>query len=83
MSDELFDQEIAKVQARNRELASYLDTLASQAEADNRRAAYLSHLYDENERLEREIAALEGRPNHDEADPYSTEAPPEPPKAAI
>jgi hypothetical protein len=53
------DQEIAKLQATNRELAAHLENLRLKRQADQSRAAYHSHLVESNERMEREIAALE------------------------
>ncbi len=78
MDDESLEQQIAKVKARNRELTVHRDKLAANLEANNQRAAYLSHLYDKNERLEQEIAAMEGRPRDEEDD--DGEDPPEPPR---
>ena len=77
MIPDSMDQEIAQAQARNRELANQRNKLANQFQSTQRRVAYLSHLYDRQRLLEKEIAALEGRPYHDDQDPY--QEPPQPP----
>jgi len=69
MNDDSLEQEIAKAQARNRELAAHRDKLRAKFESDQRRAARLSHVYEQQRSLEREIAALEGRPYRDEDEP--------------
>jgi uncharacterized protein (DUF3084 family) len=66
---ESFDDEIAKAAARNCELAAHHRELAAKQEAIERRVAYYQHLVQQNKRLEREIAAMEGRPYYDEDDP--------------
>ncbi|TAL04357.1 MAG: hypothetical protein EPO07_05215 [Verrucomicrobia bacterium] len=79
MPDESFEQEIAKLQAHNRDLAAHLEALDRKFEADARRDAYYFHLVKEKERMEREIAAREGRPHQDDDDPDGTTHP-EPPE---
>jgi hypothetical protein len=76
MGDNSLEQEITKAQARNRELGARHKQLRSKFEENQRRAAYLSHLYDQNERLEREIAEMEGR-HHDDDDSHQEPMPPE------
>ena len=89
--DEFFKEQIAKAEARQRELTAHRDDLQAKADAARRkrdRDRYweqrLSQTQDENRRLEREIAGLEGRPycEVDEDDPYAERPdPPDPPDA--
>jgi hypothetical protein len=80
MDDESFEHEIAKLQATNRELAAHRDKLRGKFEADQNRAAYHARLVENNKRMKREIAELEGRPYRDEDDPETDYPdPPEPP----
>jgi hypothetical protein len=80
--DGSLDDEIAKAQARNRELAAYRDALRDKNKLQNQRSAYLSDLYEQQRRLEREIAGLEGRPYRSEEE-SEWEDPPEPPEPEI
>jgi chromosome segregation ATPase len=77
MADESFEDEIAKVEARNRELTAHRDKLRAKLQGDRSRDARISRAHDRQRELEREIAQMEGRPYHDEDDPYAE--PPEPP----
>lgn len=76
------DEEIAKEQARSRELAPRHRELSEKIQAQESRAAYYQHLVQKNNRMEREIAAMEGRPYYDPDDPYAERPdPPDPPDA--
>ena len=81
MSDPSFDKEIAKLQLEVSELHDKHSVLRRKFEAREREMAHYFYLIDEKKRLERENAALEGRPYHDEDDPDDYQEPPEPPDA--
>jgi hypothetical protein len=74
------DDEIQNLAARNRELAARLENLQLKRAAEERTNAYYFHLIEDNERMEREIARLEGRPYRDSDDDGADyRDPPEPP----
>jgi hypothetical protein len=76
--DELFEAEIQKREARVHELALKYNELRRKYEADQVQMARLSHLIEEEERLERDIAAMEGRP-YDGDEEQCYREPPDPP----
>ncbi|MDB6065823.1 MAG: hypothetical protein JWR26_2031 [Pedosphaera sp.] len=77
MNDESFEQEIAKLDAEVGQLTVKHDKLRRKYEAEQVQMARYSRLVDRKERLEREIAAMEGRRNEDGGD----EDCPDPPDA--
>jgi Tfp pilus assembly protein PilO len=80
MEHDTIDQEIRQAQSRVSQLATRRDELREKFEAQQRRAAWLSHYSEQERKLEQEIASLEGRPYRDENNPdYEYPEPPEPP----
>jgi hypothetical protein len=63
---EFFEAEIRDLEASNRQLAVKRDRLLKEAQAQKRIDARYFYLHDQKECLEREIAALEGRPYNPE-----------------
>jgi len=78
--DDFLKKKIAEAETRNRELTTHRDDLRAKADAARQKRdadryweQRLSQTQDENRRLEREIAGLEGRPYRevDEDDPHA------------
>jgi cell division protein FtsB len=88
--DESFEKEIAELQAEVDDLRAHLEMLRSKAKPEPSKVtpeqdARYSRIADEKKSLKRQIAAMEGRPYHDEDDPESTYygEPPEPPDQKV
>ena len=68
MNDESLELETTKLQAEVNDLATKHEEARLKFEAGERRWAHYFRLLDEKKRLEHEIAAMEGRPYHDDED---------------